>query len=221
MITFFISVTNGPAEGLTVAVVEEKFDLKPVKLSPSYLQVGSTRKEVTSRFLVRKLERMQGDYMAMVEMVHALTMKPELSGRFTVLLNTTMLGAPIKTAFTEHRLKTTPLRLTHAHESNLSGSRDGTVPMKELLSSVVFAYEAERLVISSKLALKSELISELGHTRQQMFRVERDRPEDVNDLFLATALSVWYASRVSRNTNVVDMKPGRKKARFDPLREGL
>ncbi len=195
---FYIGVDLGQKHDFTaIAVVE----YRPANL-PHWLNPWDVPKET---FRLRHLERVPlgTPYPKVVESVAALTRKPELEGRCTVVVDGTGVGWPVVEMLKgSSRLECPVVAVTITGGERAQRHKDGwNLPKQDLLATLMMMLEEGELEIAAKLPERRRLVEEMmamqsGRTRRGR-SVYGARGPAHDDLVLALAMACWRARQPS------------------------
>jgi hypothetical protein len=156
------------------------------------------------RYAVRHLQRwpLGTTYPTIVRDVAALLTRGPLVGLFVPLLvDQTGVGRAVVDMVRAAGLHVIGITLTGGTEVNLTDAWNLKVPKRELVSSLVAAFQSGRLKIARELELAPTLVNELASFKLKINiatgseSYEAWREQDHDDLVLAVGMAVWYGER--------------------------
>jgi hypothetical protein len=191
--TFVIGVDLGQAQDYTAIVVLERF-LQPLREADTR---GNQRTEL--RHEVRYLERpaLGTPYPLIVERVATLMRSPAL--------NRTGVGAPIVDLLTAAKLAPIAVTITGGNEQTQPAHRHFHVPKRDLVSTLLVAFQNRKLLIAKGLLLTDVLATELRNSRAKISiatshdSYESWRENQHDDLLLAASLAFWWSQEKQRH----------------------
>jgi hypothetical protein len=215
--TFVIGVDLGQSQDFTALVVLERF-LQPLREADTR---GNQRTEL--RHEVRYLERpaLGTPYPVIVERVTTLMRSPALNqwkkkrlpngDRESVLVtpdvvvDRTGVGAPIVDLLTAAKLSPIAVTITGGNEQTQPAHRHFHVPKRDLVSTLLVAFQNRKLLIAKGLPLTEVLAAELRNFRAKINIVsghdsyESWRENQHDDLLLASAIAFWWSHEQHRH----------------------
>jgi len=149
---------------------------------------------------LRYIERipLKSSYLDVVAYVLRLLDKPPIAGNGTLVLDRTGLGGPVVDLFRAKGETPITVCFTGGDQTHQDG-RDFRVPKVELINNLIAKIDCGELTAAEDLpdraAFENELLSfrrKTGATGRVSFDAEQGKHDD---LLIAVALAVWYASR--------------------------
>jgi hypothetical protein len=210
--TWTIGLDLGQAQDYTAIVILERF-LQPIpEIDPA---TGNQRSIM--RYEIPYLERppLGTSYVAIVERVAALMRSPELTrwekkkmpngDRMPVLIrpalvvDKTGVGAPVVDLLKAANLSPIPV-LIHGGSEVIEDFPGWRVPKRNLIASLLIAFQNRDLEMAKSLPLTATLVSELKNFRAKIniatahdsYETWREGQHD--DLLLGAALALWHSS---------------------------
>jgi hypothetical protein len=148
---------------------------------------------------VRHLERFRDRlYPDVADHVHGLIETPQLVGRVALAVDQTGVGPAVTDLLRRRGIAFTSVHI-HGGDSVSRGGGAVRVPKRNLVYTLVAAFQTGRLKISASLDLARVLTDELLNFRLKINpqtghdSYEHWRENQHDDLVLATALAVWLA----------------------------
>ena len=227
---FYVGVDLGQIQDYTaVAVLEKKIEFDDTVLNGGFRILSSKPSQSKTKFNVVWLERftLGTEYPIIVKRVATILEHPDLDRDTKLIIDKTGVGVAVCDMFKAKDI--TPVGITITSGLEVTEKPDGYhVPKKELVTSLLALFQSERLKIAEELELADVLKDELENfkvktnTRTGNEQFEAWRATDHDDLVLAVALSVWYATQCDgRLDDFVDPDGVRKDyerhANYDPL----
>lgn len=147
--------------------------------------------------------RQNTEYAAVPEWIRRVLARNSFSGRGTLVVDATGVGAPVVETLRRAQLGLTVLPVSITAGESVTASNNGYhVPRLELLTRLAQAIQSQTLRISRGIGAANSLKEELSNLRRTLSagRV-RVTTQTHDDLVLATALAWWWSDRSRKEMN--------------------
>ena len=224
---YFMGVDIGQMQDYTaLAVVEQVRRFEARKALP-----GTPAHELEPRYLhieyhLRHLERprLGTPYPMVTRRIKTLLLSNELRDNCELIVDATGVGKPVVDMLLSEGLTPIPVTITGANEV-VAGSFGYHVPKRDLVGALQVVFQSERLRIAQGLVLSEVFRKELEYFRVKITQKAHDtyeawREGEHDDLVLAAAIAVWYASREDEHGSKYfeeDWKYDEEKNEYDVL----
>jgi hypothetical protein len=157
--------------------------------------------KIEQHYAVRHLQRwpLGTLYPAIVEDVTALLdTAPLTRGRTPLVIDLTGVGRAVGDLFTTGGIRPRGVTITAGLEANTEDPFHMKVPKREIVSTMIAAFQTSRLKIAAELEQASALIKELSTMRVKVDLTtgndsfEHWRATDHDDIALAVGIALWY-----------------------------
>ena len=233
MYGYYVGVDLGQAQDYTaITVLQRKEIVEPQNCSLSEYDPGLQMSAfIVDTYELRHLERpaIGTSYLEIVKRITRVMHAPELTDNAILLVDATGCGRPVVDMLKGEGLQ--PLiAITITGGNSASQSAEGfNVPKTELVSVLQLYLQSGRLKIAAALPDANTLKDEILNFRvkvslkdgEETFGAWREGIHD--DMVLATAIPLWYASRYSAKRPLNDLGAPSKaeETPYDVLRWGL
>ncbi|MBA7493523.1 hypothetical protein ES702_04082 [subsurface metagenome] len=233
---YLIGVDLGQSfDSTAIAIIKKVWELKSRKTLPGTIEHDREYPGYQAGHTVVHLERPElgTKYTEVVDRVHVIKNSSELQGsKCELLVDATGVGRPIVDML--ERKKLNPIAITITGGKSVVKDPQGTgffVPKRDLVSCLLWQFQAGRLVVLEDLELANVLCNELENFRSKISlstgieSYESWRENQHDDLVLAIALPVWFsvvregAERMQPDPRLVKLDQERNRSR-DPLHRG-
>jgi hypothetical protein len=232
MFDFFVGVDFGQAQDYTaVSILHRREIVEPQNVRLAEYTPGLEVEEcLVDLFDLVHLERfpLNTSYLDIVDRIARMLYAPELQGNRVLVVDQTGCGRPV-TDMLKGRNLAPLIGITITGGNAVSQTPDGfNVPKRDLVSVLQLHLQSGRLGIAATLPdadlLRDEILNFKTKVRlkdgEEEYGVWREGIHD--DMVLATAVALWYASRFSTDGRrpLRDLGPADNKP-YDPLTWGL
>jgi hypothetical protein len=168
---------------------------------------GRTPDQVVRHFHLRHAERrpLGTPYPEIAEYVGRLVKSLSTQGRDrmfapALIVDGTGVGKPVVDMMRRLGLHPIAVAITGGREENSGGDFNHSVPKRNLVSSLIVAFQEQRLKLAAGIPAIHELEQELVNFKARISATGHDtydawRDSIHDDLVLATALAVWWGER--------------------------
>ena len=210
-----------------IGIVERMLGITVPQALPGTFQFTLERRRIVAEYHLRFLERPQlgTPYTSIAEMIVTLMKSNELRDDCEVVVDATGVGKPVIDMISQKGIRVIPVTITGGF--NVVSAYEGYhVPKRDLVSAVQVLIESRRFKVANSLALADVLKREMENFKAKITRLgetyEAWREREHDDLVLAVALALWYASKGEEHESF--WQGGKKddggNAEYDPLGRG-